>query len=1158
MKKLLFLFICFSSLHFYSQQKYQSLLWEVSGNGLEEPSYLYGTMHVSKKVAFRLDDVFFKALNNSESVALESDPSTWLAYNYENRPHYEDYNFYRKGFYTKLFELNPPEQLMIRNSIRLDNSLISNYLYRKNYGSDNFEEETYLDMFIYQAGKKKHKPIIGLEDLAESRYLTTKALYNSNKKKPDPWVIKLYEKEGGFFIQENTYRERNLDLLDSIGSATNTNYFRENMLFKRNENMVNVLDSLMKKQSVFSGVGAAHLPGERGMINMLVEKGYKLKPLSSKQTSYAKSEKEKLENLFLKPKLSLQTTPDKFLSIKSFDTLREFSGNGHKYYIAPDMTNGAFLAISRISTFEYLPHKESISLEKIDHLLYEDIPGTILKKEHIEYPFPGISVLNQTKKGDYQKYHIYQTPLEIIIVKFGGKKDFVKQYEEAIFNSITFKVPTDKFVTYTDPFKKYSVSLPENHITQNIERAGKKLIQAKQGDDYYFVQESPYNDIEYIEEDAFEAQYIHTSFYKNLDMKELSGHFKNSDYKSYVSQATDSLHNKNLYLKSLVKDGSYYLLGYSGKSEQKAKQFFNSLKLKTPVYEQFKKEIDTCLHFTVKSPVKPPLSINNFGFHNRKKDYEEHSKTTTYTSDSNEEITVARTKFHDLKMYTNTDSLWNSVSKIKKPPGPISENQEKLNIFNEKRFSENGINYYTHKLKDSTSNKIILVKYVQKAGVLYKLAALQDSISQPSTFITNFYESFSPMDTLLGVDIFEDKTTHFFDALKQNDSIVLTGYNEIEFSKKHSPIIIDALENHKFPEDKDKIKYHLLKELIKNDKSQRVTNYVENLYVNSYADPSIQSIIIEGLFRRNDKSSHKLVLNLMSRDLPLGFKTPSLNVSHLKADSLQQVKVLFPGLLKFTSVEEYKSPVYQLLSKLVDSNVVKSKLYKPYKDQIINDAKVEIKRSLGNNRQFHYKSMGNFTLNCYTKLLFPYRNEKSVRAFYSRMLKSEDWEALSTYYVLLKKNDEQIPAELRSKTLLKRPAQHLLYTKLKKLNLLTDEETRVIDLKTLAKSKLMDGMAIRIAKDSINLLAEKNITTDNGNYIKVFIFKRLNKESNTENNYLHFIAFDGDKTEKPYYTSKRNGISINGLKTEEEVIEETMLLIKYKDRKRIKINQHYY
>jgi uncharacterized protein YbaP (TraB family) len=37
-------------------KKYQSLLWEISGNGLKKPSFLYGTMHVSDKLVFNLPD----------------------------------------------------------------------------------------------------------------------------------------------------------------------------------------------------------------------------------------------------------------------------------------------------------------------------------------------------------------------------------------------------------------------------------------------------------------------------------------------------------------------------------------------------------------------------------------------------------------------------------------------------------------------------------------------------------------------------------------------------------------------------------------------------------------------------------------------------------------------------------------------------------------------------------------------------------------------------------------------------------------------------------------------------------------------------------------------------------------------------------------------
>src|SRR6187402_2508110 len=58
-------------------KKYPSLLWEISGNGLKKPSYLFGTMHVSDKLAFHLADSFYLGIRNADIVALETNPESW-------------------------------------------------------------------------------------------------------------------------------------------------------------------------------------------------------------------------------------------------------------------------------------------------------------------------------------------------------------------------------------------------------------------------------------------------------------------------------------------------------------------------------------------------------------------------------------------------------------------------------------------------------------------------------------------------------------------------------------------------------------------------------------------------------------------------------------------------------------------------------------------------------------------------------------------------------------------------------------------------------------------------------------------------------------------------------------------------------------------------
>src|SRR5690606_19037561 len=79
MKKTALTLICLfvAGLNFAQEKKYPSLLWEITKEN-SKPSYLYGTMHVSERIAFHLSDVFFEKLLATDKVALESNPETWL------------------------------------------------------------------------------------------------------------------------------------------------------------------------------------------------------------------------------------------------------------------------------------------------------------------------------------------------------------------------------------------------------------------------------------------------------------------------------------------------------------------------------------------------------------------------------------------------------------------------------------------------------------------------------------------------------------------------------------------------------------------------------------------------------------------------------------------------------------------------------------------------------------------------------------------------------------------------------------------------------------------------------------------------------------------------------------------------------------------------
>ena len=425
-----------------SAQHENSLLWKISGNGLQQSSYLYGTMHVSKRIAFRLDDVFYEALEQSEVIALESDPDTWLE-NVDNlgfMGYGQGNGFVSKGFYTYPFRIKNPRKEEIAAYLAFEDKRVNNILYRTDEYSQNFEEETYLDMFIYQAGKKFGKKIVALEDLEESSALVGRANLNALKQKPDEWLQKKMLLQNPMSILQDAYRNRNINLLDSIDKAMYTQHYLKNMLFIRNHNMADRLDSIMHTGKIFTGIGAAHLPGKKGVIALLRAMGYTVKPLVSRATAKGRQLKAKFEKSIRENTYTTVTPDDAIFSIDLPTKLYPVTEHINTTYISPNLANGSYVMVNRIPTFSYLKKDDVYSLDALDKLLFENIPGEILEKERItRNGFTGLDIKNRLKNGDHQRYHIYITPLEILIFKMGGEGDYVVHYSDTIFNSIRFR-----------------------------------------------------------------------------------------------------------------------------------------------------------------------------------------------------------------------------------------------------------------------------------------------------------------------------------------------------------------------------------------------------------------------------------------------------------------------------------------------------------------------------------------------------------------------------------------------------------------------------------------------------------------------------------------------------------------------------------------------
>src|SRR5579871_5866517 len=266
-------------------KKYPALLWEITGNGLKKPSYLFGTMHVSSKMVFHLSDSFYLGIKNADVVALELDPQLWQDQLFRYQKMQNNLRFYTQGapgdnITEKSFQLEKYED-KLKSALSEEPTLINGLLYRTFQPSADFEEDTYLDLYIYQTGRKLGKQATGVENYFQTERLIMEAtqdmLKDRKKKAPDTDGESAYEIERK---TQEAYRKGDLDLLDSLERLMEpSEAYMEKFLYRRNEIQAASIDSIVRRHSLFVGVGAAHLPGKRGVIELLRKKGYTLRPI---------------------------------------------------------------------------------------------------------------------------------------------------------------------------------------------------------------------------------------------------------------------------------------------------------------------------------------------------------------------------------------------------------------------------------------------------------------------------------------------------------------------------------------------------------------------------------------------------------------------------------------------------------------------------------------------------------------------------------------------------------------------------------------------------------------------------------------------------------------------------------------------------------------
>jgi uncharacterized protein YbaP (TraB family) len=274
----------------------KTVFWQISGNGLKDTSYLFGTSHPIFREDIHIAGNMLEALLKAKAVFFENIPvenydSLFRAMNIMNKPRLRrllgsiSYNLltdilkkYNDTIINDpLFLWMTPQYLNSRVMWDVFGSRLTTF--------DNILMAIAVgnDQPIFALDRKEVRAEVmemnSLDQQANNLYRFIEDIDKSTaafKKRIKDFTALYYTGNIGYMYTRNIYRRINNQL---NGMQIVRVSIADDLLDKRNKSWIPVMEASMKIQLSFFAAGVVHLAGRNGLINLLRKKGYTVSPI---------------------------------------------------------------------------------------------------------------------------------------------------------------------------------------------------------------------------------------------------------------------------------------------------------------------------------------------------------------------------------------------------------------------------------------------------------------------------------------------------------------------------------------------------------------------------------------------------------------------------------------------------------------------------------------------------------------------------------------------------------------------------------------------------------------------------------------------------------------------------------------------------------------
>lgn len=248
------------------------LLWEISGNGLKEKSYLYGSFHTNDRRVFNLADSVYVALSNTDAVSTEVD-----IFGEFNDEQWDT----RYGRVRLKYDRNGEPFTASNNS--------TNTAYGDEDGMPQFLD-AYFQQYCLNAGKK----FIPLETIELQEDVVDDFEFSFSGRSRLGSLLMSEEDFIDIYLRGDIYK---IDEMMKAEYGGPNGYYKK-LITDRNIGMANKMDSIMQSgTSLYTAVGAGHLAGTLGMINLLRNEGYTVRKVMATYSDDVTIDKLKVKSM---------------------------------------------------------------------------------------------------------------------------------------------------------------------------------------------------------------------------------------------------------------------------------------------------------------------------------------------------------------------------------------------------------------------------------------------------------------------------------------------------------------------------------------------------------------------------------------------------------------------------------------------------------------------------------------------------------------------------------------------------------------------------------------------------------------------------------------------------------------------------------------------